>query len=228
MGSENATPRAAPQRETIPRELRLKGEATTKLMMRDNEGVPEEGTHILKGSERCVVTVSKVIIIRTLWSKPTGMDFVALRKLGVLKVVSRLSSRQFSSVQFSSRWYLRARNSPYALHPVSQKFPQRCLGNGSNVRLTDDGPLSSFQGRSSSASSFHASLFQAISGVMSLALCPQVMSQVSQHLRSSEKQVTCEGCFARQSICSAVSLHSGRQNVDVVADRMQMPDLGVP
>ena len=32
-----------------------------------------------------------------------------------------------SSVQFSSRWYLCARKSPYALHPVSQKFPQRCF-----------------------------------------------------------------------------------------------------
>ena len=29
--------------------------------------------------------------------------------------------------QFSSRWYLRARKSPYELHSVSQKFPQRCL-----------------------------------------------------------------------------------------------------
>ena len=53
--------------------------------------------------------------------------------------------------------------SPYALHPVSQKCPQRCHLNGSNVRLTDDGPLSSFRGRSSS---FHASLHQAIDGVM--------------------------------------------------------------
>ena len=37
----------------------------------------------------------------------------------------------------------------YALRPVSEKFPQRCLWNGSNVRLIDDGPLSSFQGTSS-------------------------------------------------------------------------------
>ena len=74
--------------------------------------------------------------------------------------------------EFSSRWYLCARKSPYALQPVSQKFPQRCLWNGFNVCLTDDGPLSSFQGRSSSSSSFNASLLQAISDVMSLALCP--------------------------------------------------------
>ena len=49
------------------------------------------------------------------------------------------------------------------------------------VRLTDDGPLSSFQGRSSSASSFHASFLQAIDGVMCLALSPQVVSQAPQH-----------------------------------------------
>ena len=53
---------------------------------------------------------------------------------------------------FSSTLYLCARKSPYALHPVSQEFPQLCVWNGSNVRLIDDGPLSSFQGRSHSAS----------------------------------------------------------------------------
>ena len=77
------------------------------------------------------------------------------------------------SVQFIPRWYLCAQESPYALHPVSQKFPQSCLWNSSNVRLTDDGPLSSFQGSSSVASAFHAILLQAIESVTSLALCPQ-------------------------------------------------------
>ena len=94
-------------------------------------------------------------------------------------------------------------------YPVSQKFPQRCLWNGPNVCLINDGPLSSFQGRSPSASSFNASVFQAIDGVMSLALYPQVVSQASQHFISSEKQATCDGCFARQSVCSVISLHSG-------------------
>ena len=75
--------------------------------------------------------------------------------------------------------------------------------------LIDGGRLSSFRGRSSNASSFHAFLLQAIDGVMPLALCPQVVSQSPQHFRSSEKQATCEGCFACQSICSVVSLHSG-------------------
>ena len=62
-----------------------------------------------------------------------------------------------------------------------------------------------FKGRSSGASSFHASLLQAIDGVMSLALCPQVVSQASQHIRSSEKQATCNACFSRQSICSVIT-----------------------
>ena len=78
----------------------------------------------------------------------------------------------------------------YALHRVSQKFPQRCLWNGSNVHLIDDGPLSSFQGRSPNAYSFHASPSRR--SMVSLALCPQVVSQAPQHFRSLEKQATCE------------------------------------
>ena len=70
----------------------------------------------------------------------------------------------------------------YALHLVSQKFPQCCLWNGSSVHLIDDGPFSSFQGRLSSASSFHTSLLRVIDGVMSLVLCPLVVSEASQHL----------------------------------------------
>ena len=43
----------------------------------------------------------------------------------------------------------------------------------------------------------------------SLAFCPQVVSQAApQHFRPSEKQATCEGCFARQFLCSVISLHS--------------------
>ena len=79
--------------------------------------------------------------------------------------------------------------------------------------LIDNGPLLSFQGRSFSTSSFNASLLQAISGVISLALCPQVVSQASQHFRSSKKQATYEGYFASQSICSIVALHSGMSRV---------------
>ena len=84
----------------------------------------------------------------------------------------------FVLFQFSSKWYLCAQKSPYALHPVSQKFPQRCLWNGSSVRLIDDGPLSSFQGRSSSASSFHVLGFVAAVSVPSFSTL-QVFGEAS-------------------------------------------------
>ena len=110
-----------------------------------------------------------------------------------------------SSVHFSSRWYLRVQKSPYALHPVSQKCLQRCLWNGSNVRLIDDGPLSSFQVK---LSIFLFTPLASRLSMTSLALCPQVLSQAPQHFRSSEKQATCGGFFARQCIRSLLSLHS--------------------
>ena len=47
--------------------------------------------------------------------------------------------------------------------PSLKSFPTVAL---ENVCLIDDVPLSSFQGRSSSGSSFHASLLQAIDGLM--------------------------------------------------------------
>ena len=40
-----------------------------------------------------------------------------------------------------------------------------------------------------------------------LALCLQVVSQAPQHL-TTETQVTCEGCFAHQSICLVIFIHS--------------------
>ena len=66
------------------------------------------------------------------------------------------------SFSLSSRWYLCAQESPCVFHSISQKIPQCCLWNGSNVHLTDNGPLLSFQGRLSSISSFRASLLQVI------------------------------------------------------------------
>ena len=50
---------------------------------------------------------------------------------------------------------------------ISEKFSHRCLCFCSNVHMIDDGPFSSFQKRWSSASSFYASLFQAIDCAMS-------------------------------------------------------------
>ena len=47
------------------------------------------------------------------------------RSYTILAVRSSQQARSIS--QFSSRWYLCARKSPYVLHPVSQKCLQRCL-----------------------------------------------------------------------------------------------------
>ena len=55
-----------------------------------------------------------------------------------------------------------------------------------HCRLTDDGPPSSFQGRSSF--SFQALLLQAIDRVVSLVLFPYIVSQVPQYCISSETQ----------------------------------------
>ena len=104
------------------------------------------------------------------------------------------------SVQFSSRWYPCTQKSQYVLHPVSQKFSQCHLWNGFNVRLIDDDPFSSFQGKLSSTSSFHSSLFQRISGAMPLALCPQVVAQVPQHFWKAS--------HLRQLLCPPVYLLS--------------------
>ena len=76
----------------------------------------------------------------------------------------------FMKVSLNLSWYLCAQESPYALHPISQEFPQCCLWNSSNGGLVNDGPFSSSQGISLSASSFYTSLLQAVDGVMSLAL----------------------------------------------------------
>ena len=67
-----------------------------------------------------------------------------------------LSSIQFSSTQdvyeiIPDLWYLKKEKkedgeSPYVLHPISQKVsPQRCLWKSSNVSLIDNGPVSFFQ-----------------------------------------------------------------------------------
>ena len=81
----------------------------------------------------------------------------------------------FSSVQFNM--VSMCLEKPIYAPPCLRSFPNI-------VCMIDGGPLSSFQGRSFSISSFHTSLLQAVSGMMSLALCLQVVSQVSQHFRA--------------------------------------------
>ena len=112
----------------------------------------------------------------------------------------------FSSVQDDK---MCAQQHLHALHPVYQRFLLCYLSISSSVGLIDNGPHLSFQGRSLSTSSFHTSLIQAMDGVMSSALSPQVVSQAPQHFRSSETQATRDNCFACQSVCSVISLDSG-------------------
>ena len=52
-----------------------------------------------------------------------------------------LLSLHMTSLQFSSR-YISSQESPYVLHPVSQKFPQCCFWNSSSVGLIDHGLVS--------------------------------------------------------------------------------------
>ena len=75
---------------------------------------------------------------------------------------SRLSSVQFSSVQ----------RGIYALGKAQMRstrslrsFPNDAFGTVPNFGLIDDDPFSSAQERSLSASSFYASLLQAVDGV---------------------------------------------------------------
>ena len=95
------------------------------------------------------------------------------RRVRALNNISTVCFVPFSSVQFKmvSMRSEKPICAPHCLSEVSPTLPLK------NVRLIDDGPLSSFGGRSSSASSFHASLLQAIDGVMTLASCPQTTSQ---------------------------------------------------
>ena len=84
-----------------------------------------------------------------------------------------LSSVQFSSVQDGiyglGKAHMRST-------PSLRRFPNVAFETVPIVGLFDDGPLSSFQGRSSGASSYNASLLQAIDGVMSQQLFKGTLS----------------------------------------------------
>ena len=83
----------------------------------------------------------------------------------MLKEVLKLRRREVCSGQFSSVPYgIYALGKAHMRSTLSQEFPQRCPWDSSNVGLTDDGPFSSSEGRSLSASSFYAPPFQAIGG----------------------------------------------------------------
>ena len=131
------------------------------------------------GRQKADPNFGKITVKNVLWTVPAG-------------------SPQFSSVQGRIN-VLRETHAPQT---VSRMFPQRCLWNSSanvhpselRMALSSRSPLVEENG-SSSVSSFHASLLQVISGVMSLVLCPQVVSQAPQHFRSCETQAACDGCL---------------------------------
>ena len=133
-----------------------------------------------------------VWILQNLWQN-MNLDACLRRMVALWKGLFHCLWNSYCCwVQFSSGWYLRAQESPYALHPVSGVSPML--------------PLKQFQCWSGwqwpflvlsrkivEHFSFYASLLQAINGEMSLALCPLVVSQDPQHFRSSETQATCDG-----------------------------------
>ena len=92
----------------------------------------------------------------TVWNFYWRFDLKVVTILQFYEVVIIERSARFCSVQFSSSWYLQTRESPYALHLVSQKSSQCCLRNSSSVGLIDDGSFSFFQGSWSGAPSFYA------------------------------------------------------------------------
>ena len=59
-----------------------------------------------------------------------------------LFVYARTSWVQSLEVQYSSRWYLCAWKSPYALYLIFERFPQSCLWNSSFVHQIDAGNVS--------------------------------------------------------------------------------------
>ena len=95
---------------------------------------------------------------------------------------------QFSSVQFR------------IVSKPTCALPGPSLGSFFNV----DGFSPSSEGRSSSTPSFHVSLLLAIVGVVSLALCPQVMSQVPQHLRDAMCVCVCVCVCVFVCVCVCV------------------------
>ena len=148
-----------------------------------------------KGTPRWGAAINRHLIR----SKLTAFFIFCVYVLSVF--CSLIISFQFSSGEDGN--YVRGK---VHMHSIpSQKFPQSCLWNSPNVHLIDDGPLSSFQERFLSASSFRASLLQATDGVMFLALSPRVMSQAPQHFRSSEMQASYDGYLLKQSICLVIS-----------------------
>ena len=86
---------------------------------------------------------------------------------------------QFSSRRYS--FYAFGNSHIMLYHDFVRSLPNVAF---ESVRLVDDVPFSSFQGRLASTSSFHASVLQAVDAVMSMSLYLREVSQAPQHSRS--------------------------------------------
>ena len=96
-----------------------------------------------------------------------------------------------TSVQFSSRWCLRACEITYALgHRNSQTFLQRCLWNSSRVVLIQNGPLKTDHRALPLSTPPPPHPPQAIGSVKILSFIPVgIVSQASQHCSSSGRKL---------------------------------------
>ena len=113
---------------------------------------------------------------------------------------SRVTSLQFSSIQNGTIYML----GKALVHstPSVRHFPNIAFETvpvSVCLMIAFSHPFS----RLLSAYSFHAFLLQAVNAVMSLALCPQVVSQAPQHLMPSTMEATCDCCFTSMSSTSA-------------------------
>ena len=67
-----------------------------------------------------------------------------------------------SSVQFSSRWHLCARECPYALRPILQECIQRRPWDGTDACLVEDGPVPASHCQPSPTTFLYTSFLQAV------------------------------------------------------------------
>ena len=114
----------------------------------------------------------------------------------------------FASFSFSSRWHHSARKGPYALRPVSQKYPQGCPRNSGNVCLDEHRSFSTLEGGMSAASFLHSSFLQAINAAMLWPVYAQKIPQASEQLCSAKLQTRCDICCAWQFICLFIATMS--------------------
>ena len=98
--------------------------------------------------------------------------------------------------------YLSARENPYFMGstPSLESFRNVTFETDRFVIITDND--------SPTIARLAVSPLQAIDGVVSLAGCRRLVSQLPQYITSSKRQSTCGGCFSHQSVCLVTSLHS--------------------